>query len=140
MPAHLRLATDDDWWRYTGRPLPSWWVGITAEDTHMLLALGAVYLGTDWRFWCFFHKARGASVKIMMQKAARVLFAGLPEVGITEVRAMADPSHPGSEFWLHRLGFEPTAEQRGGITVWQWQAGGFAVTPDPKNLEPRTHA
>lgn len=118
--ARLRLATDADWWRWCGRKAPGWWIGITAEDAHMLLGLGGVYLGVDDRFWAFFHKARGVSGKILMQRAARTLFDALRESGLREVSALPDLTIPGAELWLSRLGFKATDELMNEHQVWAW--------------------
>lgn len=118
----LRLATDADWWRYLARPKPTWWVGITLEDEHMLLGLGGVYLGTDKRLWAFFDKSRGVSIRFSMQKGARLLFEALREAGVVEVSAVADGDIAGSTLWIERLGFKPTDELHKGLTIWKWDA------------------
>lgn len=117
----LRAASDADWWTYYGGDVPTWWTGIVAEDAHMLLGMGGVYRGVDGRIWAFFHRARGAPVRIAMQRGAKALFAALREVGVTDVYAIASKTIPGAAYWMTRLGFVQTNEERAAHVVWVWR-------------------
>lgn len=121
----LRSATNDDFWRYFGRPAPACWAGIVAEDATMLLGIGGVYRGVDGRWWCALDRAPGVGglpARRLMHAAAVTLLSAVSEVGLRLVHAIPDSRIAGSAYYLDRLGFTPTGEIYNELAVWAWKS------------------
>lgn len=118
MTVSLRRADDQDWYVYTGMPIPHVWYGMVAENSYMRIGLGGIYKAQDGRWWTVFSKAPGVrGYPVTMAKAARQTFAIADGIG-EPIHAMCNHEIPGAAFWLQRLGFIETDELIEGHAVW----------------------
>ena len=114
----LRPATEADWSAMTGLPAPLEWFGFTEQTRPWLIdGIGAVYLGSDGRWWITFQRALGVKKTKTAHAAARKLLGEAKARGLS-VNGLADPAITGADTWMARLGFRHTDERIGGIDVW----------------------
>lgn len=114
----LRPATDEDWMAVSGVEPPAEWFGLASGGPHLVEGLGAVFRGTDGGWWLTFYRCPGVGRRLRTaHEGARQLLALADARGLS-VRALPDPSKPGAETWLRRLGFARTAAEQGGIAIW----------------------
>lgn len=114
----LRPANDDDWKAMFGVPPPGQWFGVVRASDWLVEGIGAIYFGTDGRWWLSFKRCPGITKLKTAHSCAKRLLSIAREQGIV-VHAIADPAIPGGERWLNRLGFNETEEKLGGLTVWK---------------------
>lgn len=112
----LRLATDDDWHAMFGIPAPGRWFGMVEANDWMIEGLGAIYLGTDDKWWMTFQRAPGVRKVKTAHAGAMKLLAAAREQGL-EIHAIAHPEIRGAEMWLKRLGFAPELKH-GEVDIW----------------------
>lgn len=113
----LRPAVDRDWEAVTGMRAPAEWFGYVDGSQWLVEGLGAVYLGADERWWLSFWRCPGVRKTKTAHAGAVRLIRDAKDKGLT-LYAMADPSISGSSFWIERLGFRRSEEERMGIPVW----------------------
>ena len=114
----LRPATDDDWAAAFGQQPPANWFGLVADRPRLIEGIGTVAQGPDGRWWIGFQRCIVAARLKTAHAGAKTLMRMAGERDINQLFAFADPSIEGAELWLKKLGFEPTSETRGGLTVW----------------------
>jgi hypothetical protein len=128
--AHLRPATADDYYIYTGRPAPSDWTGLVGlSDSGVIEGMGGMVRDTDGRWWAFFSRLPGVSAKVSMHRAA-VLTLQAARRSQTVLHALASPGIDGAERWLLWLGFRPTEEFYQGQRIYTYGHGDVASNPD----------
>lgn len=113
----LRAATDEDYAALFGEPAPGDWFGLVSARPHLIEGMGLAYRDARDRWWLGLMRAPGIGRTGLAHRGARKLMAMADERGVT-LHAMCDPRFDGTERWLARLGFAPTAETMGGIVVW----------------------
>ena len=113
----LRVATDDDWHAWTGKPAPGQWFGLVDATPHLIEGLGAIYADIEGRWWITFERCPGVGKVKTAHAAAKQLLGMARERGLA-VHAIADNRISGAEKWIERLGFARTDETRGGLAVW----------------------
>jgi len=116
----LREARDEDWESITGSPAPAEWKGYAEASDWLIEGLGAIYRGTDGRWWITFERLPLVRKVKSAHACARRLLAWASSEGVA-VHAIADPRKDGASMWVERLGFQPTDERIGGLTVWTRQ-------------------
>lgn len=117
----LRPATDDDYEAFYGRAAPAEWFGLVDASPYLIEGLGLVFKCTEQRWWVAFARCPGVGKVKTAHTAAKQLLSMARDRGLA-VHALADTGIPGAEKWLARLGFMPTDEMKGGMTVWTLSA------------------
>lgn len=120
-----RAATAADFEAFFGRAPPAIWNGLVAEDdTGAIVGAGIVFWDDYGRAWGSY-SARKPLPAVTMHRAARRMLAALEAVGEPALYVGGDPTLPGAEGWLQRLGFDRAPELDGDpkfpIWVKRWQ-------------------
>jgi hypothetical protein len=113
----LRPATDDDWIALYGSEPPGNWFGLVSARSWLIEGMGAVYCDVNGRWWATFSRTPGVVKIKTAHEGARKLLAAARERNIV-LHAIAKPGVDKAELWLARLGFAPSDETVGGLTVW----------------------
>ena len=114
----LREARDEDWEGITGSTAPAEWRGYVEASDWLVEGLGAIYRGTDQRWWITVVRLPLVRKVKTAHACAKKLLDWAKREGVS-VHAIPDPRKDGSELWLQRLGFTPTDDRLGGLTVWK---------------------
>lgn len=114
----LRPATEEDWVAFTGLPVPGTWMGLVYATPWLIEGMGAVYLGTDGRWWLTFERAPGVRRVKTAHRAAKQLLSEIEALGVGPVHAQANPRIDGATLWMERLGFRRSDDELGGLPVW----------------------
>lgn len=118
----LRVATEDDYYRFYGKPAR--WplaAGYVEDRGYMLDGIGGIYR-RDAAWWVCLDRAPGVKVTRAMIRAARDLMAFADEHGLV-LHALADPRITGADVLLRGLGFVETDEADGDTSLRIWKRG-----------------
>ena len=114
----LRKATNDDWRKFWGIDPIVPWQGYVAEDQHMILGIGGLFMPNDGRWHAFLKKAPGVRAVLTTYKAALLTLDDAEQQGLT-VYAMPDDGISSACAFLKRFGFVETEEKIDGLTYWK---------------------
>lgn len=113
----IETATDDDYSAMFGTMPPQEWFGLVAKTQWLILGIGAVYRGTDGKYWMMFTRSPGVRMTKTAHMAGKRLVQQAKDKGL-EVRALADNRISGAALWLRKLGFKQSTETIEGYPVW----------------------